>query len=144
MDASLVVKWLVEEEDSRTAVALADSWYSSGMQPVAPPLMAIEVANALYRRVVRGELGVANAARLLENLLASGVELRDTPGLLSRTLELSLHLRQGAVYDSHYLALAESLNCDLWTADEKLFQSSCVLDPERPSVGRVRCVGVAM
>ena len=65
--------------------------------------MAIEVANALYRRVVRGELGVANAARLLENLLASGVELGDTPDLLSRTLELSLQLRQGAVYTIHII-----------------------------------------
>ena len=135
MDASLVVKWLVEEEDSRTAVALADSWYSSGMQPVAPPLMAIEVANALYRRVVRGELGVANAARLLENLLASGVELRDTPGLLARTLELSLQPRQGAVYDSHYLALAEALGCELWTADERFFRAAVSLTPNVHRLG---------
>ena len=97
--------------------------------------MAIEVANALYRRVVRGELGVANAARLLENLLASGVELRDTPGLLSRTLELSLHLRQGAVYDSHYLALAEALGCELWTADEKFFRAAAPLSPNLHRLG---------
>ena len=98
--------------------------------------MAIEVANALYRRVVRGELGVANAARLLENLLASGVELGDTPDLLSRTLELSLQLRQGAVYDSHYLALAESLNCDLWTAGERFFRAAVSLTPNVHRLGK--------
>ena len=27
-------------------------------------------------------------------------------------------------YDSYYLALAESLKCDLWTADKKLYQAA--------------------
>jgi predicted nucleic acid-binding protein len=28
-----------------------------------------------------------------------------------------------AVYDTHYLALADILGCDLWTADERFFNS---------------------
>ena len=84
--------------------------------------MPVEVANALHRRVVRGELTVGDAARLLENLLASGIELRDAPNLHVRALKLANELSQGAVYDSHYLALAETLDCELWTADEKFFR----------------------
>jgi hypothetical protein len=29
-------------------------------------------------------------------------------------------LKRAAAYDSYYLALAESLNCDLWTTDSRL------------------------
>ena len=39
-----------------------------------------------------------------------------------RSLELASELTQGAVYDSHYLALAQTLDCELWTADEKFFR----------------------
>ena len=134
VDASLAVKWLVEEEGSGTAAALAQFWRNEGTKLVAPPLMAIEVANALHRRVVRGELSVADAARLLENLLTSGIELRENPALLRRTLELANQIRQGAVYDSYYLALAESLGCELWTADEKFFRAAV---PVAPNVHRL-------
>ena len=134
VDASLAVKWLVEEEGSGTAAALAQFWRNEGTKLVAPPLMAIEVANALHRRVVRGELSVADAGRLLENLLTSGIELRENPALLRRTLELANQIRQGAVYDSYYLALAESLGCELWTADEKFFRAAV---PVAPNVHRL-------
>ncbi len=86
--------------------------------------MPVEVANVLHRRVVRGELNVQAAVSLLETLLASGVELRETPRLHTRALELADQLQQGAVYDAHYLALAESLDCQLWTADLRLYRSA--------------------
>lgn len=35
----------------------------------------------------------------------------------------TLQLRRGSAYDSFYLALAQSLDCDLWTADKKLFNA---------------------
>ena len=130
----MAVQWLVTEQDSLTAIALSHSWYSERLQPVAPSLMAIEVANALYRRVARRELSVSGAAQLMENLLASGVELRESSHLLSRTLELALQLGQSAVYDSHYMALAESLNCDLWTADERFFRAA---SPVTPNIHRL-------
>ncbi len=125
----MVTKWLVKEEGSDAALGLAQFWRSQAIRPVAPQFMVLEVANALHKRILRGELGVSDAARLLEDLLASGIELRDSPELLHRTLELSNQLNQGAVYDSHYLALAESLNCDLWTADRRFFRAAFPVAP---------------
>ena len=111
VDASLASKWLVPEENSDRARQLARSWDSDRTQPVAPHLMPVEVANALHRRVVRNELDVQDATRLMENLLATGVVLRETSDLHSRALKLASLLRQDAVYDAQYLALAEALDC---------------------------------
>jgi predicted nucleic acid-binding protein len=84
VDASLAIKWLVSEENSDKARAISRSWANAGIQTAAPYLMPVEVTNALHRRVVRGELTVEDAIRLLEYLLASGIELRDEPGLQVR------------------------------------------------------------
>ena len=127
VDASLAFKWLVSEDNSDKARAISRSWANEGIQAAAPYLMPVEVTNVLHRRVARGELSVEDALRLLEHLLASGIELRDEPGLHSRALELAGQLRQGAVYDAHYLALADILGCDYWTADERFYRATVLV-----------------
>lgn len=124
VDASLAARWLLDEDNSDRARALTWMWADDGTVPVAPHLLPVEVANVLHRRVVRGDLNLEMAVRLVGTLLSSGVELRESPQIHVRALELASELRQGAVYDSHYLALAESLGCDLWTADERFFRAA--------------------
>ena len=135
VDASVAFKWLVEEENSDKATALTQLWDDEGTQPAAPALMPFEVANALHRRVVRGDLGVEVAADLMQDLMSLGVALHETPNLHRRALELASQLRQGAVYDAHYLALAESLGCELWTADQRFYRAG------GPGVDNVRWIG---
>jgi predicted nucleic acid-binding protein len=122
VDASLAFKWLVQEEHSDKVDALGRLWASQGTRRAAPYFMPVEVANALHRRVTRNEMSVEEAVVLAESLLASGLELHAPPDLYGRALELASQLNQGAVYDAHYLALAEILDCELWTADEKFFR----------------------
>ena len=135
VDASLAVKWLVEEEYSDRATALTRLWDEEGIQPIGPFLLPFEVANALHRRVARGEMDVEAAADLLQGMMAVGVALTETPDLHRRALELASQLRQGAVYDAHYLALAESLDCELWTADQRFYRAASA------SIGNVRWIG---
>lgn len=48
------------------------------------------------------------------------VLIRDfDPGVTLRAVDLADTFGQSASYDAHYLALAEHLGCELWTADEK-------------------------
>ena len=124
VDASLAFKWLVREEHSDKALTLLRSWDRQGVRPAAPHLLPFEVANALHRRVVRRELTVEAAADLISSLLASRLELHETPDLHGRALALANDLDQGAAYDAHYLALAATLDCELWTADEKFFRAA--------------------
>ena len=121
VDASLTLKWLVEEEHSDQAHAILQFWESQDMTRAAPHLMPFEAANALHRRVVRGELTVEAAADLIASLMSSRIELHEAPELHRRALELASRLDQGAAYDAHYLALAEILDCELWTADKRFF-----------------------
>ncbi len=124
VDASLAFKWLVEEADSDKAHAILLSWEDRGVRPAAPRLMPFEIANALHRRVAMGELTLETAADLMENMLSSQLELHETPNLHRRAFELASQLRQRAVYDAHYLALAESFDCEMWTADERFFRAA--------------------
>ena len=123
VDASLTVKWLVEEEDSDKAHAILQSWVAQDVTRVAPNLMPFEVANALHRRVLRGELSVGDSARMIAQLLGSRLELHQTAGLHARALELASELQQGAVCDAHYLALVEEFGCELWTADQRFYRA---------------------
>ena len=52
-----------------------------------------------------------------------------------RALELASRLNQGAICDAHYLALAETLDCELWTADDKFFRAAS------PVAENVRWIG---
>ena len=135
VDASLAFKWLVKEIYTAEANDLGRLWNSQGTQIAAPYLMPVEVTNALHHRVARGELTLEAATRHMESLLSSGLELHQTPTLHGRALELASLLRQGAVYDAHYLALSETLGCELWTADEKFYRVAS------PSAGNVRWIG---
>ena len=124
VDASLAVKWLVEEDDSDKAHAALQAWVVQGITRIAPYLMPFEVANALHRRVLRGELNVGDSTRMIARLLESSLELHQPPGLHARALRLASQLNQNAPYDAHYLALAESVGCELWTADERFYRAT--------------------
>ena len=135
VDASFAFKWLVREEHTDKALVMLRAWQREEIRPAAPHLLPFEVANALHKRVNRGELSVEGAVDLIGNLLTSQVELHQPWNLHGRALEIASTYGQAAAYDAHYLALAESLGCDFWTADEKFHQSVGDAD------GRVHWIG---
>lgn len=132
VDASLVFKWLVNEADSEKAFSLAEAWNEIGTQTVAPYFMPAEVTNILRQRVRREEMSIEEGLRLIEKMLLSGIELYHSLDIHLRALELASQLGQGAAYDSHYLALAELLDCEMWTADERFYRSAS------PAASRLR------
>ena len=124
VDTSLAVKWIVNEHDSDQADELARRWASNGVRLVAPSVLAAELTNAIHRRINDEDLTLEEGASAVEDLLNFELTLLDSAHLMRRTLELANRLGQGAVYDSHYLALAESLDCEFWTADSKFYQAA--------------------
>lgn len=116
VDAPVVVKWFVLEEghDHARSLLLAD-------EPLlAPDLLAVEVANALWAKVRRRELGSAQAVRAVAAVGEGGEpQLRPSSPLLTAAFELATVLER-PVYDCLYIALARSMDDLLCTADDTL------------------------
>ena len=119
VDANIAVKWLIREHDSNTASALANQWSRDSVRVTAPYTLLGETSNTLHQRVRRDRLEVSAATALIRRLRSTGIEFHHAFAFYPRAIELARLLDQGAVYDSIYLALAESLDCELWTADER-------------------------
>ena len=123
VDASLAAAWVLREPYSGLALALADDWASAGVETIAPGLMFTEVTSAIYKRVRRGELSLDDAREALDVALAFGVRLEHELDLHRKALVLAHRLNRPTPYDAHYLALAELRGCELWTADERLYNA---------------------
>jgi predicted nucleic acid-binding protein len=120
VDANIVVKWLLTEDDSATAIALAERFRAERNTLVAPPHMPVEVTNVIRTRVREGELTPAEGEDLVDVFTALPIEIAAPAGLYRRALELAHRYARPNVYDTHYVALAELAACDFWTADMRL------------------------
>jgi len=79
---------------------------------------------AVTRKWVYRELTTAEKAQnALDTLLSYPIELHYDEELLKRGYELATEYDRPTAYDAQYLALAESLSCAFWTADERLFNA---------------------
>ena len=137
VDSSLAVKWVLSEVHTAEAEALLRDWQARAVRRVVPSWFACEVANVLYRRIP-DELTIREAQIGVRSILDEVVVLDFEPALATRALELALSYRQPASYDAHYLALAERLSCELWTADRRFWSSTVGSLPWFRWVGEVR------
>ncbi len=113
IDASVAMKWVIEEHGTREAMSLRRH------RLFAPELLVAECASVLWKKTRRREL-TPDEARLAARLLAARRCRTGADASLARAAtELAIAMDHPA-YDCAYLALAESLSCDLVTADRKL------------------------
>lgn len=123
VDACLAVKWVLEEADTPRATALYRATLLAGESIVAPPLLPIEATNILRQRMRRqSPLPLEDGLRLLDQFLTFAVTLYNPAGLHRRALEIAATHEFSATYDAHYVALAQTVGCDLWTADQRLLR----------------------
>ena len=137
IDASLLVKLLVIEQFSAQAVRLANYWAAMGIRLAAPDFIHAEVISALYKKISAGIISINLAVELMTEFYQMDITIYPASLFHQRAIDLALELRQRMPYDSHYLALAESLNCDFWTADRPFYQAA---QPHHP---RVQWIGNA-
>lgn len=129
VDASVVAKWLFTEDLSDRAEALYEETVRDGERIVAPALLPIEITNLIRQRMRRLKapheelLTFTEARQHLEQFLTFPVELSILPSIHRRALELAAIHTLPAVYDAHYLALADLLSIPFWTADHTLVNS---------------------
>ncbi len=121
IDASVAAKWIFEEPDSDRARVLQRDAGRRGLELVAPEILPAEVANVIWKRVLRGEIDPAEARSVFQEFKGMCPALIRVSGLVEAALTLSIRFRH-SVYDGLYVALASERACNLVTADEKLFR----------------------
>ena len=115
VDASVAVQWFAREPGSEASAALVE-----GNQPlVAPDIMPLEVANALWKKVRHGDVPAADLQPAVTRILASDITLVPTLTLLERAVRLAVDINH-SVYDCVYLVLAEERGAPLSSIDERL------------------------
>ena len=119
VDASIVLRYVLQP-DNTSVKKLWKSWLDSEAQLVAPGLLFYEVTNALYQQQRNKILSPETIWQTLELSLELPIHLVNESGLHLRAREIATQYNLPATYDAHYLALAESLKIDLWTADMRL------------------------
>lgn len=116
IDASIAVKWVVDEDGTPEALALR-----ARARLIAPELLVAECANVLWKKVQRDELTTDEAllaARLLER---ADIELLPTRSLMEAATRIAIELNHPA-YDCLYLALATANQCRFVTADQRFLR----------------------
>lgn len=115
LDASVAVKWFVEDVLTAEAVAAGRRYHFT-----APALLLSEVANGLWKYARRGDLRVEDCREALE-VLAHSIQLKSAPALIAEAVELAIALDH-PVYDCHYLILARREGTPLLSADRRLLR----------------------
>jgi predicted nucleic acid-binding protein len=113
VDASVAIKWFVDETHSAQAAVLLRHPLS------APDLLAPECANILWKKVAQAELSPDEAEVIALALEGAAITLYPTRPYVVSTTRIACDLGCAA-YDCFYLALTETLRQPLVTADMRL------------------------
>jgi predicted nucleic acid-binding protein len=115
IDASIAVKWVVQESGSEEARSLQRH------RLYAPDILVAECANILWKKVRLRQVTPRHARLAAELMERADIELMPMRGILTSAMELAIELDHPA-YDCMYLALANTLACDFVTADARLLR----------------------
>jgi predicted nucleic acid-binding protein len=127
IDASLVIKAILPNVDHAACQAVLA--HLTDVQLAAPALWIYEITSNFAKAVHFGQITKEEGQQAIHQALTLGLKFiqpDETQSLLA--FQWTLKLKRSAAYDSFYLAIAEALEADFWTADRKLFRS---LEAER-------------
>lgn len=114
VDASVLANALGDDDldgdQARSEIRAADGL-------TAPDLIDVETVSVLRKRWLRGTLSDARLTTAVTHLQQLPFERVPTRRLVRRAVELRANV---GAYDACYVALAESLGCELLTADRRL------------------------
>ena len=123
VDASFTLRMILPGPRRDAFRSQMELWLQEEYTLHAPTLWVYEMTSALCKGAYFDLLTAEEAERSLSVLQELAIELvpPDAQGLQNRrAFAWTRRLNRAAAYDSFYLALAEAMHCDLWTADRRL------------------------
>jgi predicted nucleic acid-binding protein len=123
VDSNLLVALVSgDPRGNRVSQAILE-WVKQGVDLHAPELARYEFVNALTRLIVANAFPSGRIDEAWKDIIILPI----TYHLLTdgrRVVEISLSLNRQSAYDAAYLALAESLNAELYTLDGPLYRNA--------------------
>jgi predicted nucleic acid-binding protein len=124
VDANILIAFALSDEPLHSqANQLLLQWKASNTRLSAPRLFRSEITAVIRKAVFLQRITHEQGKLLLPQLLQYPVKLVEDTALLTQAYELANRFGRPRAYDAQYLALAERLVCEFWTADKILFNS---------------------
>jgi predicted nucleic acid-binding protein len=120
VDSSFVIRLLNRHPESQYG-SIWREWEANGTSVFAPALLTYEVTNAFWKYEISGELSTDAVVDSIDRMITLPIEYVSAGDIHLLALEFVRRYWESKVYDSHFLALAQSLDCELWTSDKKLY-----------------------
>ncbi len=118
VDASICVKWFIDEDRAEQARRLADE-----PDLIAPTFVLLETYHVIWKRARRGDVTEAQRNHVLPLLLRAITYLEPDQNLARQAMSLAA-VYNHAIYDCLYIALAAREQAPLVTADETQFATA--------------------
>lgn len=120
LDASLVAKWyLKDEEEADEARDILEDYAQGKFEVVLPSLIVYELGNVLFvASVLRKRLGRVTCQAALKNFFSYPFSYEEPS--FDNALKLAFK-HKVSFYDACYITLAESLSCPFFTGDQRLY-----------------------
>lgn len=117
IDTSVAIKWLVPEEDAHLAIPLR----SPKLVRLAPDFLLIEVLNVLWKKARQSQIPTDVLREIAAGIDRLPLQVRTADLLRKQALEIAVALNI-TVYDALFVALADSEDATLVTADLRLLR----------------------
>jgi predicted nucleic acid-binding protein len=125
VDASVLANALGDDQADGTR---ARSELSTACELAGPDLVDVETVSVLRKRWMAGALTAKRFAAAVDDLADLALTRYPTLPFVRRAYELRSTV---TAYDAAYVALAEALDCELLTADDRLSKAPGVRCPIR-------------
>jgi predicted nucleic acid-binding protein len=122
-DSGIYLAIALKEPQAKQAQALIERWRQILMRVAAPYLFRYEVVSVIRKHIARGYISLEDGTNAVNELTQLPVTFYSGKSIADRAFELANEHNRPSAYDSFYLALAEQLQCEFWTADLKLFNA---------------------
>ena len=117
LDASVVAKWFIEEENTEKAIEIRDKFVRGEIEVLVPSLLIYEVGNVFLKHPAKNSRDVENDFKALFDI---GMEIVEINKPEIKDIHKNASHFGITFHDAVYVTLALKERCKLITADKKL------------------------
>lgn len=125
IDANVLLASMLPEEKLQAQAREAMLyWADAGTRLAAPRFLRDEVVAVIRKAVFQHRIEHEYGKSLIQRLFRTKIDFYEDDELLLGAYEIATRFNLPRTYDAEYLALAERLDCEFWTADQVLVNST--------------------